>query len=110
MLRNKNAGRELVDYDLNIFMQEIEDHQGNWYYDPTSWMIHVYRYEAGNHIEVAIPRQLSTEEIRSLGLNNDEYFEGGDAWYGMEGYLKDYWHVMPDSIKMYLEGFPKYKD
>jgi hypothetical protein len=109
-LRNKNAGRELIDYDLNIFMQEVEDHNGQWYYDPTSWMIHVYAYENGGHQELAEPRKLTVEEIRSLGLNNDSYFEGGDCWYGMAGYLQDYWNVMPDSIKMYLESFPKYKD
>jgi hypothetical protein len=28
----------------------------------------------------------------------------------MEGYLKTYWNVIPDSLKMYLESFPKYKD
>lgn len=109
-MRNKNAGRTLIDYDLNIFMREEEDPRtGEWYYDPTSWMIHVYEVDGNGHHEVAEARSLTTEEIRALGVNNDEYFEGGDAWYGMSGYLKDYWDVMPDSLKMYLESFPKYK-
>ncbi len=111
MLRNKNAGRTEIDYDLNIFMQEVEDPRtGEWYYDPTTWMIHVYEVDDNGHHEVHEARVLTLEEIRSLGLNNDEYFEGGDAWYGMSGYLKEYWEVIPDSIKQYLESFPKYKD
>jgi hypothetical protein len=110
LLRNKNAGRELVDYDLNIFMDEIEDRNGDWHYDPTSWKLHVYKYEAGGHQEVDQPYELAPEEIRALGLNSDEYFEGGDAWYGMQGYLQDYWEIIPDTIKAYLESFPKYKD
>ena len=110
-LRNKNAGKTEIDYDLNIFMREEEDPRtGEWYYDPTSWMIHVYEVDDKGHQEVNEARALTIEEIRSLGLNNDEYFEGGDAWYGMSGYLKEYWDVLPDSIKQYLESFPKYKD
>ncbi len=110
-MRNKNAGRTLIDYDLNIFMQEVEDpRNGEWYYDPTSWMIHVYEVDATGHHEVAEARPLSIEEIRALGLNNDDYFDETDHWYGMAGYLQDYWTVMPDSIKRYLEEFPKYKD
>jgi hypothetical protein len=110
LTRSKNAGRTLIDYDLNIFMQEVEDHNGEWYYDPTSWMIHVYEYVPGQHVEVDVARPLTPEEIRSLGINNDSYFDGGDAWYGMAGYLHDYWTQIPDSLKMYLESFPKYKD
>lgn len=109
LTRSKNANKTKIDYDLNIFMQEVEDPFGNYYYDPTSWSIHVYEYEAGSHHEVAEPYMLTPEEIRALGLNNDSYFDGGDSWYGMDGYLKDYWDVMPDSIKLYLESFPKYK-
>jgi hypothetical protein len=91
-------------------MQDIEDHEGNWYYDPTSWTMHVYHVDRSGHHEVDIPRELTVSEIRSLGLNNDPYFKEGDCWYGMEGYLKTYWNVIPDSLKMYLESFPKYKD
>ncbi len=109
LLRKKNAGRTLIDYDLNIFMDEREDRNGEWYYDPTSWSIHVYKVDGAGHHEVDEPLRLTVEEIRLLGINNDSYFDGGDAWYGMYGYLKDYWAVLPDTIKEYLEGFPKYE-
>lgn len=110
MMRSKNAGRELIDYDLNIFMREVEDPFGNFYYDPTSWMIHVYEVDDHGHHEVYEAHALTVEEIRALGLNNDDYFREGDVWYGMEGYLMEYWSIMPDSIKQYLESFPKYKN
>jgi hypothetical protein len=109
-LRSKNTNRTEIDYDLNIFMDEIQDNMGDWYYDPTSWRIHVYEYTDHGHHEVAPSRQLTVEEIRALALNNDEYFSGGDAWYGMYGYIRHYWDVLPDSLKQYLESFPKYKD
>lgn len=110
LLRSKNKDKTEIDYDLNIFMREVQDpYTGEYYYDPTSWMIHVYECNSGSHREVEDPRALTVQEIRALGLNNDSYFEDGDSWYGMKGYLQDYWHVMPDSIKMYLESFPKYK-
>ena len=109
-LRSKNAGRTEIDYDLNIFMREVQDpHSEEYYYDPTSWMVHVYECNGGTHREVEEPRALTVDEIRSLGLNNDSYFSDGDAWYGMKGYLSDYWTLMPDSLKEYLESFPKYK-
>ena len=109
-LRSKNTGRTKIDYDLNIFMDEIQDNLGDWYYDPTSWRMHVYTYEEWGHEEAAPSRQLTVDEIRALALNNDSYFEGGDAWYGMDGYIQTYWDVLPDSLKQYLESFPKYKD
>lgn len=102
--------KTMIDYDLNIFMQEVEDQHGEWYYDPTSWMIHVYKVDGHGHHEVAEPYRLSVDEIRELHLNNDEYFDGGDAWYGMYGYLKDYAEQMPASIKQYLESFPVYEN
>jgi len=110
LLRNKNKNKKLIDYDLNIFMEEREDHNGEWYYDPTSWSIHVYKVDGNGHQEVDAPLRLTVEEIRSIGINNDSYFEDGDSWYGMYGYLNDYWEILPDTIKQYLESFPKYED
>jgi len=106
-----SAESVFIDYDLNIFMKEVEDpNTEEYYYDPTSWMVHVYAVDGAGHHEVADPYPLSPEEIRSLGLNNDEYFEGGDCWYGMYGYLNDYSKMMPESLLAYLSSFPKYKE
>lgn len=109
-LFRKKTNKTMIDYDLNIFMQEIQDpNTEEYYYDPTSWSIHVYKVDGQGHQEVDVPRFLTPEEIRALALNNDEYFEGGDCWYGLYGYLKDYEHIMPDSVKQYLNSFPIYE-
>jgi hypothetical protein len=96
------------DLDLNIFMREIENPRtGEFYYDPTSWMVHVYECSSGNHVEAGEAHALTAEEIRSLALNDDEYFEGGDAWYGMDAFLNDYADLIPDSLSKYLNSFYK---
>lgn len=109
LLRNQNAGRELMDYDLNIYIPEELDEQGRSYWDPASWHIHVYAVDGAGHYEADKSRPLSQQEIISLGLNHDEYFNDVDTWYGYDGFMKDYWSKMPDSLKLYLELFPKYK-
>jgi hypothetical protein len=106
----RKKAKTMIDYDLNIFMQEIQDPMTDeWYYDPTSWHVHVYKVDGAGHQEVADARPMTPEEIRALGLNNDPYFDGGDAWYGMYGYLQDYASIMPNTIKDYLESFPVYE-
>lgn len=62
-----SAELQFIDYDLNIFMKEVEDpNTEEYYYDPTSWMVHVYAVDGAGHHEVADPYPLSPEEIRSL--------------------------------------------
>lgn len=109
MLRNKNAGREKYDYDLNIFIPEELDEEGQSYWDPSNWHIHVYAVDGNTHYEMDEAFQLSSEDIIELGLNRDPYFKDEvDTWYGYEGFMKDYWSKMTDRIKEYLESFPKY--
>lgn len=98
-----------IDYDLNIFIPEELDLNNESYWDPANWHIHVYRVDGNGHHEVSEARRLSQEEIISLGLNKDPYFKDeADTWYGYEGFMMDYWSKMPDSLKQYLESFPKY--
>jgi len=101
---------EKFDYDLNIFIPEEIDQNDKSYWDPANWFIHVYKVEGGAHDYADEARRLTQEEIISLGLNHDEYFTDVDSWYGYDGFLKDYWTKMPDSLKLYLESFPKYKE
>lgn len=110
-MRNKNAGREAIDYDLNIFCPEQWDEvDQDSYYDPTSWYIHVYKYVTpSGHQEVGEPFKLSQREIEDLCLGKEgTYFDDYDSWYGMDGFLKDYWDCLSDRIKQFLEGHPKY--
>ena len=110
--RNKNHGKELIDWDLNIFIPEEYDASSDeYYYEPSNWRIHVYVYANGNHEEYDDPIKLTADEIASLGLNRDTYFSNEvDVWYGLEGFRLDYWDKMSDRLKMYFDRLPKYTD
>ncbi|NBU99937.1 MAG: hypothetical protein EBS31_00480 [Burkholderiaceae bacterium] len=108
--RNKNKGKELIDWDLNIFMPELYDAEADdYYYDPASWKIHVYAYRGSEHNEWDDPVDLTAEEIQSLGLNRDDYFKDEvDVWYGLDGFRLEYWDKMSDRLKEYFDKLPKY--
>lgn len=106
--RNKNAGKSLIDYDLNIYMPEDLDQAGQSYYDPANWRIHLYYVtEAGPREWGDDPIQLTAEEIISLGLNRDGAFDA-DSWYGLDGFRLEYWDKMSDRLKKYFDELPKY--
>ncbi len=107
--RNKNHGKRLIDWDLNIFIPEELDEGGDSVYDPASWSIHVYVYGDNGHDEWDEPIRLTAEEIRALGLNKDPYFKDEvDTWYGLAGFKLDYWDKMSDRLKEYFDRLPKY--
>lgn len=107
--RNKNKGKELIDYDLNIYMPEEWDaEKDDSYYDPASWKIHVYAYRDGDQNEWDEPIVLTAEEIQNLGLNRDDNFSDPDSWYGLEGFRLDYWNKLSDRLKEYFDKLPKY--
>jgi hypothetical protein len=108
--RNKNANKELIDYDLNIFMPEQWDEEkDDSYYDPASWKIHVYIYKDGDQNEWDDPIALTAEEIQDLGLNRDKYFKKQtDVWYGLDGFRRKYWDKFSDRLKEYFDKLPKY--
>jgi hypothetical protein len=109
--RNKNAGKELIDWDLNIFIPEELDAGGESYWDPASWKIHVYAYRNKYHHEWDNPISLTADEIVSLGLNQDPYFKDEvDVWYGLDGFRLEYWNKMSDRLKEYFDRLPKYWD
>lgn len=109
-MRNKNAGRTAIDYDLNIFIPEELDDEGESYYDPADWKIHVYVYD-GAHYEYSTPIDLTADEIKKLKLNSDSYFKDEvDVWYGLAGFRRDYWNRLSDRLKLYFDSLPKYED
>ena len=109
MTRNKNAGKTLIDYDLNIYIPEELDAGGESYWEPASWRIHVYTYREGTHREWMDPIHLTAEEIASLGLNRDSYFKDEvDVWYGLDGFRFEYWSKMSDRLKLVFDSLPKY--
>ncbi len=108
--RNKNAGKEHIEWDLNIFMpEEYDEDKGDSYFDPASWKIHVYAYKDGNQDEWDDPIDLTAEEIQSIGFNRDDYFKDeADLWYGLEEFRKNYWSKLSDRLKEYFDRLPKY--
>lgn len=107
--RNKNAHKTPIDWDLNIYMPEELDAGGNSYWDPASWKIHVYKCYDGGSDEWGIPIELTAEEIRGLGLNQDSYFRDEvDTWYGLDGFRVEYWDRMSDRLKLHFETLPRY--
>ena len=116
MTRNQNKDKTKIDYDLNVFQQEFlsEDADtGEMEYDYAGpWYIHVYKYQAhGGHVEVSEPFALTDSEAGALCLGQEgTYFDYPDSWYGMDGFLKDYWDCLSDRVRQYLESFPKYEE
>ena len=107
--RNKNAGKAIIDWDLNIFIPEELDDGGESYWDPADWRIHVYHVTERGHAEWDMPWRLTAEEIVDLGLNQDPYFKDEvDVWYGLAGFKLNYWSKMSDRLKKYFDQLPKY--
>jgi len=106
--RNKNAHKTLIDYDLNIFILEELDEWGNSYWDPANWKIHVFVHRDDQQYEWDDAIQLTAEEIRGLGLNQDESFSEVDSWFGLDGFRYYYWDKMSDRLKKYFDELPKY--
>lgn len=108
--RNKNADKELIEYDLNIFMpEEYDEDKGDSYFDPASWKIHVYIHKDGDQNEWDDAIALTADEIQSLGFNRDEYFRDEvDLWYGLDEFRLNYWNKMSDRLKEYFDKLPKY--
>lgn len=108
--RNKNADKELIEWDLNIYMpEEWDEENDDSYYDPATWKIHLYAHRDGDQNEWDDPISLTAEEIKSLGLNRDEYFKDEvDVWYGLVGFRTDYWSKMSERLQLYFDRLPKY--
>ena len=110
LTRNKNAGRTPYVYDLNIFKRELEQADGSYKHDGP-WYIHIYEYDGRTTEEVSDPIVLTADEASNL-IENDPYFQDHDPdlWYGLDGFMRDKWDAMSDSLKYVFEMLPKYKD
>lgn len=96
----------LLDYDLNIFRQEVEQ-DGKWVYaDP--WFIEIYLViTEGNAVdkrEVGLI-ELTPEESAKLQLGSG-YFNEDDCWYGFDGFIEDYEHQISDRLWDIFNALP----
>lgn len=106
-----------IDYDLNIFRQEVQvpnpnsDRLGDglvWVYaDP--WYLDIYVVDGAGHQQLGEPYQLTAEEATVLQLGTG-YFNEDDCWYGLEGFLKDYEHQISDRLWDIFNALPVYKE
>jgi len=110
--RNKNAGKTPIEYDVNVYVREEYNlDTGQSYWNQDQWYLHVYDYNGGAHEEVSVPYLLTAEESFAMNfLDRDDVDESLDGWMSMDYLLQEYWDVMSDRIKEYLESFPKYKE
>lgn len=109
-MRNKNAHKTKIVWDLNIFQPDYYDEANqNTYYLEHEWYIDPYIYKDGNIEQYSEPRELSLEDIKTLELNNRTKWDS-DSWYGLEGFLEEYWDTMSDKLKSYLEKLPRYEE
>ncbi len=109
-IRNKNADKEKLVYDLNIFKRELLNGDGE-YEHMGPWYVHIYEYDEGNIWEVSEPIELTAEEASTL-IDNDPYFQDHepDLWYGLEGFVFDKWDALTDRLKYTFECLPKYRE
>jgi hypothetical protein len=112
LVRNKNANKTKIDYDVNVFVREdynAETKQSFW--NQEQWYLHVYDYNGGDSIEVSTSWLLTKEEAFCMNfMETGDIDDGLDGWMSMDHLLNHYWNQMSDRIKEYLESFPRYKD
>ena len=110
--RNKNAGKTLIEYDVNVYVrEEYNQETGESYWNEDQWYLHVYDYNGGDSIEVGTPFLLTKEESFAMNFLEMDDIDGSlDGWMSMDYMLENYWSQMSDRIREYLESFPKYKE
>lgn len=99
---------EALDYDLNIFRQEVEQADGQYAYaDP--WYLDIYVVDGAGHQQLGEPYELTPEETKVLQLGTG-YFTDDDSWYGLDGFLKDYEHQISDRLWDIFNALPTHKE
>lgn len=109
-IRNKNANKTKIDYDVNVYVREEYNHETmESFWNTDQWHLHVYNYNDGSPIEVSVPFLLTAEESFAMNfLEMDDIDDSLDGWMTMDYLMENYRGQMSDRILEHLEGFPKY--
>lgn len=121
MVRNKNAGKTKIDWDLNIYSPE------QWYgaestWDAELWQINPRIYSPYDVIDTEYSLTLLPKEAEALGLvqwakaSNDATADSMDDWLdrGLDGFislddfLRMYRALCSDRVLEFLETLPQY--
>jgi hypothetical protein len=109
MYRNQNRSKVRIEYDVNVYVREELGDEGDSYWNQDYWYLHVYDYNDGAHEEVSVPFLLTPPESFAMNFVGRNDVDGSlDTWMSMDYLMSNYWDVMSDRVKEYLEGFPKY--
>lgn len=109
MYRNQNRNKVRIEYDVNVYVREELGDEGDSYWNQDHWYLHVYDYNDGAHEEVSVPFLLTPAESFAMNFVGRNDVDGSlDTWMSMDYLMSNYWDVMSDRVKEYLEGFPKY--
>lgn len=108
---------ELLDYDLNIYRQEVVV-DGKWVYaDPWFMDIYLVRTDGDpfnavwgsvSKEQVGVQYEFTSEESAKLQLGSG-YFNEDDCWYGLDGFLKDYEWQISDRLWDVFNALPSIK-
>jgi hypothetical protein len=112
ILRNKNANKTKIEYDVNVYVREDYNHEtkeSTWNTD--QWYLHLYDYNDGDHFEVSGTYLLTAEESFAMNfLETDDIDAGLDGFMSLDYLMLHYRDQMSDRVLEYLESFPKYKE
>lgn len=108
-VKKENTVSNSYDYDLNIFQQELisENEWGDLSFEYGGpWYIDIYNVLGSGHTHVLGPIELTKQEARLLDLGRG-YFDEGDCWYGLDGFLKDYQDYISPRLIEIFEKLPR---
>jgi len=126
--RNKNKGKTIIDWDLNVYCPE-QWYGGESFWDPELWKINARIYREGDQtpVDTEYTITLLEKEARSIGLVdwankvNSDQDTAGDSWddwldAGLDGFI-DLYHFnemyrsrCPDRVLEFLDQLPRYME
>lgn len=112
LVRNKNAGKTRIEYDVNVYVREDynpDTKESTW--NTEQWYLHLYDYNNGDHFEVSGPYLLTKGESYAMNfVEMDDIDAGLDGFMSLDHLMFNYRDQMSDRVLEYLESFPKYKE
>jgi len=123
LVRNKNKGKTIIDWDLNVYCPE-QWYGGESFWDPDLWKINARIYSDGTAIDTdylltLLPKEADaiglvdfakkTAESDVVGLVHDDWLDGGlDGFIDLYSFNEMYRARLSDRVLEFLETLPQY--